>query len=123
MSKALWKKAWLVKKLLPSTGLETWVFTTRKQKTVLILGQAVANASYSEFTPGVVKTSTEKIHTILCNDMTDELAQQYKANASGNVFYMGITLDDDEPVGVITPDEYSSIQSEEQDSIPASPSE
>ena len=123
MSKALWKKAWLVKKLLPSTGLETWVFTTRKQKTVLILGQAVANASYSEFTPGVVKTSTEKIHTIFCNDMTDELAQQYKANASGNVFYMGITLDDDEPVGVITPDEYSSIQSEEQDSIPAAPSE
>ena len=121
MSQALWKKAWLVKKLLPSTGLEVYLFTTRKQKTVTISGTVVANASYSEFVPGSVAKTSEKIHSIFMNDMTDELAEQHKARAKGNVFYMGITLDDDEPVGIITPDEHAQLEDSRSDSI--SPSE
>ena len=116
-----YKKAWLVKKLLPSTGLHCWVFTTRKQRAVSILGSSVGNASYSEFTPGQATSSIpEKIHTIFCNDMNNELAEQYIAQAGGNLFYMGIPFADDEPCTIVTPDEYNaSISSDDREQVVA----
>jgi hypothetical protein len=102
-------KAWLVQRLLPSTGELAWVITSRPQKQVTIFGQAVEGANYSSFTPGQTAKTSSKIHTIFLNSCTDEMAKQYKAHAKGNVFYMGVSEDTDEPCAIITPDEYNTL--------------
>ena len=120
MPNLTFKKAWLVKRLLPSTGLSVWVFTTRKQRAVSILGELVTGANYSEFTVGQAKsTIPEKIHTIFMNEMSDELAQQHIANAKGNLFYMGIPLTDDEPCAVVTPAEYQASTKDDREQVSA----
>ena len=47
--------------------------------------------------------------------MTDEMAEQYKQHANGNVFYLGVPTDDSEQVQILTPSEYDSLNSSEDD--------
>ena len=109
MDNLIYIKAWLVQRLLPSTGELAWVITSRPQKQVTIFGKPVEGANYSLFTPGQTAKASSKIHTIFLNACDDELATQYKAHAKGNVFYMGISENTDEPCAVITPEEYNTL--------------
>tara|TARA_Y100001973_G_C5150392_1_gene307772 strand:+ start:178 stop:543 length:366 start_codon:yes stop_codon:yes gene_type:complete len=116
-------KAWLIQRTNSVTGELQWLITTRKQQPVTMLGGLDISASYSLFEPNKPKVAS-KIHSIYLNDATDEIIAQMKQHASGNVFYLGVPASDDEPVQVITPAEYQSMQdsdttSLEQESIPA----
>ena len=106
-------KAYLYQRTLPSTGQVIWVLSTRMQRAVSFAGTLVSGASYSEFTPGATTVKGGKTRTIWLNDMTDEMAEQYKTHASGNVFYLGIPSDDSEQVQILTPSEYDSVNAEE----------
>ena len=52
--------------------------------------------------------------------MNNELAEQYIAQAGGNLFYMGIPFADDERCTIVTPDEYNaSISSDDREQVVA----
>ena len=106
-------KAYLYKRTLPSTGQEIWFLSTRMQRAVSFAGNLIGGASYSEFTPGATTIKGGKTRTIWLNDMNNDLAEQYKKHAKGNVFYLGIPTDDSEQVQILTPSEYDSLNAEE----------
>ena len=108
-------KAYLYQRTLPSTGQVIWVLSTRMQRAISFAGSAVGSASYSEFTPGATTVKGGKTRTIWFNDMTDEMAEQYKKHAKGNVFYIGVPTDETEQVQILTPSEYDSLNSSEDD--------
>lgn len=108
-------KAYLYQRTLPSTGQVIWVLSTRMQRAITFGGSTVGNASYSEFTPGATTVKNGKTRTIWFNEMTDEMAEQYKQHANGNVFYLGVPTDDSEQVQILTPSEYESLNSSEDD--------
>ena len=108
-------KAYLYQRTLPSTGQVIWVLSTRMQRAISFGGSMVGNASYSEFTPGATTVKNGKTLTIWFNEMNDDIAEQYKKDAKGNVFYIGVPSDDSEQVQILTPAEYESLNSEEDD--------
>ena len=108
-------KAYLYQRTLPSTGQVIWVLSTRMQRAISFAGSAVGSASYSEFTPGATTVKNGKTRTIWFNEMNDDIAEQYKKHAKGNVFYIGVPSDDSEQVQILTPAEYDSLNSEEDD--------
>ena len=108
----MFTKCWLVKRHMPASGTDVWVFTTKHQQPVSVLGQ-VGAFSFSSWSPGQSSTSS-KIYTIFCNEMSKELADQYIVhNANSNVFYMGLPESEDEHATIITTAEFKELNADD----------
>ena len=95
----------------------TWAYSTRKSsKPSKIFGKdANAGFTYSSFMPGqpASSSSSNLIHTIWLNDITDQDAQLYREEYGQQAY---IVLDTSKPEGeqcvdLITADAYETLQS------------
>ena len=102
-------KATLQKRPKTATSNGGFVISTRKVRGVMIAGQLIEGATYSSFTPGQTTPVGQKIHTIFLNGYTEEMVDALRAHAGGDVFYIVVSPDSNEPVGAITPKEYAEM--------------
>ena len=111
---------------LSNSNTHQWVITTNPTREVSILGNEVtSSASYSSYdgTPRVVDSSGKTVsHTVYLNDTNKNSSaiKAYEEQAGGRWFYIGVPENEDNPVTVITPAQYESMQESDTTSLQAS---